>query len=72
VHPLVGELIDGGAPRVAGMVAHAEGEEHKHRSPVGLELEHKDHPEATVGRRQIDLSTVWKDGVVVAVLGNAA
>lgn len=38
----------------------------------GLELEHENHPEPTIGRWHIDLHAVWKDGAVVAVLGDAA
>jgi hypothetical protein len=40
----MGELVDGGAPRVAWVVADAEGEEHKDGALVGLELEHEVHP----------------------------
>jgi hypothetical protein len=53
-------------------MAHAGGEEHQHGSPVGLELEHEDHPEATIRRWHVDLRAVWKDGAVVAVFSDAA
>jgi hypothetical protein len=68
----MGELVDSRALRAARVVAHAEGEEHQHGSAVRLELEHEDHPEPTIGRRHVDLHAVWKDGAVVAVLGDAA
>jgi hypothetical protein len=70
VQPLVGELIDGRAPRISGVVAHAEGEEHQYGPPVRLELEHEDHPEATIRRRQVDLRAARKDGAVIALLGD--
>jgi hypothetical protein len=72
VQTLMGELVDSRALRTLGVMAHAEREEHQHGPAVGLELEHEDHPEPTIGRRHIDLHAVWKDGAVVAVLGDAA
>jgi hypothetical protein len=68
----MGELVDSLAPRALRVMAHTEGEEHQHGPAVGLELEHEDHSEPTIGRRYVDLHAVGKTGAVVAVLGDAA
>jgi hypothetical protein len=72
VQALMGELVDGWALRVSGVVAHAEGEEHQHGPAVRLELEHEDHSKPAIRRWHVDLHAVWKDGAVMAVLGDAA
>ncbi len=54
------------------MVTHTKGEVREDGTPIGLELEHEDHPKAPVGLGEVDLRTVGQVCLIVAVLGYAA